>query len=210
MDCSIPAFPVLPCLLEFAQTSVCWVDDAIQPSHPLLPLFPPVLNLSQHQGLSNESALCIRWPKYWTFSFNISPSNEYSTLKMARIHRKSIQKRSGPENLAHLAFSAATGYNWLNCKKKHDNSCGRFYLPKIALVRRRTGGKGDDRGWDCWMASPTPWTWVWASSRSWWWTGRPGVLQSIGSWRLDMTERLNWTENRHINLSSSPCFSGTL
>ena len=42
-------------------------------------------------------------------------------------------------------------------------------------------GEGGDRGWDGWMASPTQWTWVWASSRSWWWTGRPGVLQSMGS-----------------------------
>ena len=47
--------------------------------------------------------------------------------------------------------------------------------------RLRAGGEGDDRGGDGWMASPTPWTWVWVSSRSWWWTGRPGVLQSMGS-----------------------------
>ena len=46
------------------------------------------------------------------------------------------------------------------------------------------GGEGDDRGWDGWMASPTQWTWVWINSRSWWWTGRPGVLQSIGSQRF--------------------------
>ena len=43
------------------------------------------------------------------------------------------------------------------------------------------GGEGDDRGWDGWMASPTQRTWVWVSSRSWWWTGKPGVLQSMGS-----------------------------
>ena len=55
----------------------------------------------------------------------------------------------------------------------------------------KTGGEGDDRGWDGWMASSTQCTWVWASSRSWWWTGKPGVLQSMGS---DMTEWLNWTE----------------
>ena len=48
-------------------------------------------------------------------------------------------------------------------------------------------------GWDGWMASPTQWTWVWVGSRSWWWTGRPGMLQSMGSQR-DTTERLNWTE----------------
>ena len=65
--------------LEFTQTHLHWVGDAIQPSHPLSSPSPPALNLSQHQGL-NESVLRIRWPKYWSFSFNISPSNEYSAL----------------------------------------------------------------------------------------------------------------------------------
>ena len=50
--------------------------------------------------------------------------------------------------------------------------------------RLKAGGKGDDRGWDGWMASPTQWTWVWASSRSWWWTGRSGMLQFIGLQRV--------------------------
>ena len=50
--------------------------------------------------------------------------------------------------------------------------------------RLKTGGEGDDRGWDGWMASPTRWTWVWVNSGSWWWTGRPGVLQSMGSQRV--------------------------
>ena len=50
--------------------------------------------------------------------------------------------------------------------------------------RLKAGEEGDDRGWDGWMASPTQWTWVWASSRSWWWTGKPGVLQSMGSQRV--------------------------
>ena len=53
--------------------------------------------------------------------------------------------------------------------------------------------RGHDRGWDGWMASPTQWTLVLVNSRSWWWTGRPGMLQSMGSWR-DTTEWLNWTE----------------
>ena len=44
-------------------------------------------------------------------------------------------------------------------------------------------GEGDDRGWDGWMASPTQWTWVWVNSGSWWWTGKPGMLQSMGSQR---------------------------
>ena len=85
MDCSTPGFPVLHYLLEFAQTHVHWVNDAIQPSYPLLSPSPPAFNLSQHQGLSKKSVLCIRWPKYWSFSFNISPSNKYSGLISFRI-----------------------------------------------------------------------------------------------------------------------------
>ena len=50
--------------------------------------------------------------------------------------------------------------------------------------RLKAGGEGDNRGWDGWMASLTRWTWVWASSRSWWWTGKPGILQSMGSQRV--------------------------
>ena len=58
--------------------------------------------------------------------------------------------------------------------------------------RLRAGGEGDIRGWDGWMASPTQWTWVWASSRRWWWTRKLGMLQSIGSQRV----RHNWTRKR--------------
>ena len=79
MDCSTPGFPVLHYLLELAQTHVHWVADAIKPSPPLSTPSPPAFNLSQHQG-SNESVLRIRWPKYGSFSFSISPSNEYSGL----------------------------------------------------------------------------------------------------------------------------------
>ena len=77
MGWSMPGFPVHHELPELAQTYVNQVGDAIQPSHPLSPS-SPALNLSQHQGLSNELALCIRWPKYWSFSFSLNPSNEYS------------------------------------------------------------------------------------------------------------------------------------
>ena len=74
MDYSTPGFPVLHNLLDFAQTHVHWVSDAIQPSHPLFPPSPPALNLFQHQGFSSESSLHVRWPKDWSFSFSISPS----------------------------------------------------------------------------------------------------------------------------------------
>ena len=83
LDYSMPGFPVLHCLPEFVQSHVHWVSNAIQPSHPLLPLSLPASNLSQPQGFSNELALCISWLKYWSFS--ISTSNEYSGLISFRI-----------------------------------------------------------------------------------------------------------------------------
>ena len=60
--------------------------------------------------------------------------------------------------------------------------------------RLRAGGEADDRGWDGGMASPTQWTWVWVDSRSWWWTGRPGVLWFMGLQRVghDWVTELNW------------------
>ena len=64
-------------------------------------------------------------------------------------------------------------------------------------------GEGDDRGWDGWMASLAWWTWVWVNSRSWWWTGRPGMLRFKGSQRVghDWATELNWTElNSHLLL----------
>ena len=80
MNCSVLGFSVHHQLPELAQTHVHWVSDAIQPPHPLSSPSPPAFNLSQHQGFCNELALLIRWPKYWSFSFSISPSNEYSGL----------------------------------------------------------------------------------------------------------------------------------
>ena len=61
--------------------------------------------------------------------------------------------------------------------------------------RLKAGGEGDNRGWDGWMASLTQWTWVWVNSRSWWWTGKTGTLQSMGSQRVrhDLATELNWT-----------------
>ena len=87
MHCSTPGLRVHHQLPKFTKTHVHWVGDAIQPSHPLSspspPLSspsPPAFNLSQHQGLFKWVSSCIRWPKYWSFSFNISPSNEHPWL----------------------------------------------------------------------------------------------------------------------------------
>ena len=68
--------------------------------------------------------------------------------------------------------------------------------------RLKAGGEGDYRGWDGWMASPTRWTWVWVNSASWWWTGRPGMLQSMGSQRVrhNWATEMNWLNFRGFNL----------
>ena len=76
MDCSTPGLPVHHQIPEFSQTHVHQLSDIIQPSHPLSSPSPPAFNHHSIRVFSNESALRIRWPKYWGFSFNISPSNE--------------------------------------------------------------------------------------------------------------------------------------
>ena len=83
MDCSTPDFPVHHQLLEFTQAHVHWVGNAIQPSHPVIPLLLPPSIFPSIKVFSSESVLCIMWPKYWSFS--ISPSNEYSGLISFRI-----------------------------------------------------------------------------------------------------------------------------
>ena len=80
MDCSTPGFPVHHQLPELTQTHVHRVSDAIQPSHPMSSPFPPAFNLSKHQSLFRWVSSLHQVAKYWSFSFSISPSNEYSRL----------------------------------------------------------------------------------------------------------------------------------
>ena len=80
VNCCMPRFPVLHHLPEFVQIHIHWVRDAIQPSHPLMPPFLLPSVFPSIRVFSRESVLHIRWPKYWSFSFSISPSNEYPGL----------------------------------------------------------------------------------------------------------------------------------
>ena len=128
MDCSTPGFPVLRCLSELAQTHVHWVNDTIQPSHSLLPPSPPAsIRIS-----SNESVLHIRWPKYWSFSFSISPSNEYSGLISFRTDwfgssspRDSQESSLTPqlENINSLVFSLLYGPAFTSIHDYWKNHC---------------------------------------------------------------------------------------
>ena len=85
VDCSIPGFPVLRYLSEFAQTHVHWVNDDIQPSHPLLSPSPPALNLSRHQGLFQWVSSSHQVVKILELQLNMSPSSECSGLISFRI-----------------------------------------------------------------------------------------------------------------------------
>ena len=105
MDCCTPGFPVLHCLPEFAQTHVHWISGAIQSSHPLL-LLPPIP--PSIRGFSNESTLRTRWSKYWSFSFNISPSNEHPGLIYLRMDWLHIQMESPISKGLSSVFSNTT------------------------------------------------------------------------------------------------------
>ena len=114
MNCSTPGFPVHHQLPEPTQTHVYWVGDAIQPSHPLLSPSPPAFNHSQHQvAFSNESALHIRWPNYWSFNFSISPSSEYWGLISFRIDWIDLLAVQGVAK-SWTQLSDLTELNWWN------------------------------------------------------------------------------------------------
>ena len=93
MDCSISGFPVLHYLLEFAQTQVHSVNNVIQPSHPLSPLLLLPSIFPSIRVFFSESTLGIRWPKYCSFTFSISSSNEYSGLISFRIDWITLQSK---------------------------------------------------------------------------------------------------------------------
>ena len=95
MNCSIPGFPVHHQLLEFTQTHVHWVGNAIQPSHPLSSPSPPILNLSQHQGLFQWVCSLHQVAKVLRFSFNISPSSEHPGLYRGLIFKYALAAKVG-------------------------------------------------------------------------------------------------------------------
>ena len=107
----------------------------------------------------------------------------------ATISKQSILKELTPEcSLAGLMLKLKLQY-FGHLSWRIDS------LEKTGCWKRlKVGVEGDDREWDGWMASPTRRTWVWASSVSWWWTGKPGVLQSLGLQRVNWMTELNWAE----------------
>ena len=121
IEYSLPGFPGLHYLLEFAQTHVHWVGDAIQSSYPLSPLLLLPSIFPSIRVFSNESVRCVRWPKYWSFSFSISNSNEYSGLISFRIDRFDLLAVQGilKSLLQHYSSKASilccSASLWPNC-----------------------------------------------------------------------------------------------
>ena len=137
-ECSMPGFPVLHYLLEFAQTHIHWIGDAIQPSLFSYPLLLPSISPSI-RVFSNESALRIRWPKYGGFSFSISPSNECSglisfridcfdllaiqgTLKSLQHHNLKVINSWVLSLLYHPTLTSVHDY-WKNCSFEYTDLC---------------------------------------------------------------------------------------
>ena len=142
MHCSTPGLPVHHQLPELAQTHVHQAGDAIQPSHPLSFSSPPAPNPSQHEVFSNESALGMRWPKYWSFSFNISPSNEYSGLISFRMDWVDLLAVQG--TLKSLLQRHSSKASILQCSAFFKVQLSHPYMTSgktIALTRRTFVGK---------------------------------------------------------------------
>ena len=111
LACSMPGFPALHCLLEFAQVLVHWIGEAIQPSHPLLPLLLLSSVFPSIRVFPNELAFCIRWPMYWSLSFSISPLYAYSGLISFRMNwfdlpvvQETLKSRLQHHSLTALVF----------------------------------------------------------------------------------------------------------
>ena len=128
MNCSTPGLPVHHQLLESTQTYVHRVYDAIQPSHPLSSLSPPALNLGI-RVFSSESALRIRWPKYWSFSFNISPSNEHPGLISFRMDRLDLLAVQGTRKSLLQHHSSKASIFWRSA----------FFIVQLAHPHMTTG-----------------------------------------------------------------------
>ena len=116
-DCSTPGFPVHHQLPELAQTHIHRVGDTIQPSHPLSSPPFPTFNLSQYQDLFQWVSSSVRWPRYWSFSFSISPSNEYSGLISFRMDWLDLLAVQGTLKslLQRLSTYYLAKYLWIFC-----------------------------------------------------------------------------------------------
>ena len=142
MNHSTPGLPVHHHLPEFTQTHIHRVGDAIQPSHPLLSPLPLPSVFPSIRVFSSESVLQIRWPEYWSFSFSISPSNEYSGLISFRMNWLDLLAVKG--TLKNLLQHHSSKASILRCSAVFTVQLSHLYMTTgktIALTRRTFVGK---------------------------------------------------------------------
>ena len=126
--------------------------------------------------------------RFWTVMLETTLESPLDCKEIKPVNHKEISPEHSLEGLMLKVKLQYFGH----LKQRTDSLEKTLMLGKIEGRRR----EGDDRGWDSWMASLSWWTWVWVCSRSWWWTGRPSMLQSMGSQsvRHDWATELNWEE----------------
>ena len=127
--------------------------------------------------------------QYWAKEIMLKKSRQWVTWRAWHSNQSILKEISPGCSLEGLMLKLKLQYSG-HLMRRVDS------LKKTLMLGGIGGRRRVDRGWDGWMASPTRWTWVWVNSRSWWWTGRPGVLQFMGSQRVrhDWASELNWTE----------------
>jgi len=150
-------------------------------------VFPVVMYGRESWTINKESWVPKNWC-FWTVVLEKTLESPLDCKEIQPVHPKGNQSwvfigRTDVEAQAPILWPP-DAKSWLTGK---DPDAGKHL---------RAGGEGDDRGWDGWMASPTWWTWLWVDSRSSWWTGKPGMLQFMGSRRVghNCATELNWTE----------------
>ena len=149
MDWSTPGFPVFHHLPEFAETHAHWVGDAIQPSHPLPPLLLLPSFFTSIRVFSSELALRIRWPNYWSFSFSISPFNEYSGLISFRMDWFDLLAVQGTLKSLLQHHSLKASVLW----------CSTFFMVQLSYIYKWTTTQPFKKRWNLTFCETTDGPW---------------------------------------------------
>ena len=151
------------------------------------------------EGLTLRAVHCLSLSPIWDYKEHWALKNWYFwTVVLEKTLESPLDcKEIQPVNPKGRSVLGVHWKDW--CWSWNSSTLATWYEELTHLKRPwwrerlRAGGEGDNRGWDGWIASPTQWTWIWVNSRSWWWTGRPGVLWFMGSQRVrhDWATELN-------------------
>ena len=207
---TMPGFPVLHQLPESAQTYVHWDGDCSHEVKRCFLLVRKVMTNLDSILKSRDFTLPTKVHIVKAMPFSVVMYGcESWTIKKAECWRIDAFKLWSWRRLLRFSWTATSQSerkSVLNIRWKdwcwNSNTLAIWWEELTHLKRPwcwerlKAGGEGDDRGWDGWMTSPTQWAWVWVNSGSCWWTGRVGVLQSMGSQRVrhDWVTELNWTD----------------